>query len=168
VRGFTQETTTAILTTIDNTECMSENYKIPGNIASITDHVESSLSIHGEISTCLFADLSRTEELCMDLISNQTPNFLLLLHYMQVCLRSSHSLVLSALECPTPSQYSPAETDPPPSSSWMELIGLAYFSYHFFPTESNYQLPCHYHLQLLCHAPLQAIHVLESLTLCAL
>jgi len=34
MRGFTQETTTALLTTIDNTECMSESDKIPGNIAS--------------------------------------------------------------------------------------------------------------------------------------
>jgi len=49
MRGFTQETITALLTMIDNTECMRESYKIPGDIASITDHVESSLSIHGEI-----------------------------------------------------------------------------------------------------------------------
>ena len=49
MRGFTQETTTALLTMIDNTECMRESYTIPGNIASITDDVESSLSIHGEI-----------------------------------------------------------------------------------------------------------------------
>jgi len=49
MRGFTQETITALLTMIDNTECMRESYKIPGNIASKADNVESSLSIHGEI-----------------------------------------------------------------------------------------------------------------------
>jgi len=46
--------------------------KRPGNIASKTDDAESSFSMHGEISTY--------QEFCMDLISNQTPNFLELLH----------------------------------------------------------------------------------------
>jgi len=48
--------------------------KRPGNIASKTDDAESSFSMHGEISTY--------QEFCMDLISNQTPNFLELLHDM--------------------------------------------------------------------------------------
>jgi len=43
VRGFTQETTTALLTMADNAECMRESYKIPGNIASITDECSFSM-----------------------------------------------------------------------------------------------------------------------------
>ena len=47
MRGFTQETTTAFLTTIDNNECMRESYKIPGNIASIMDDCSFSMVRYG-------------------------------------------------------------------------------------------------------------------------
>ena len=52
MRGFTQETTTAFLTTIDNTECMKNATKyLVTYVASKVDDAESSFSMHGEIST---------------------------------------------------------------------------------------------------------------------
>ena len=39
--------TSAFLTTIDNNECMRESYKVPGNIASITDECSFSMVRYG-------------------------------------------------------------------------------------------------------------------------